>query len=155
MKKKLFELIMQIIQVMIGVYFGFVISNWGEQQKNISKSRVLNENIKKEMSINKSKLDAVIEYHKILRDSSSVYLRKFSKNKLDKPPAYFKGVQTPTLIESAYNTGIQTGIITIFEIDKIQALNQLYIFQKEYNKFKDIVLERIKKRRIKSAGNTA
>jgi len=119
MKKKISELILQIIPVMIGVYLGFVVSNWGDQQKRKSQSIVFVINIKNEIEINNDKLQSVIDYHKILRDSSRFYLSNSSIKPLTKPPNFFRGIQTSTLIESAYNTGNQTGIISEFEMNKI------------------------------------
>ena len=135
MKNKILELILQIIPVMIGVYLGFVVSNWGDQQKRKSQSVVFVKNIKNEMEINTNKLQNVIEYHKMLKDSSRFNLSNFNSNSIDNPLNFFKGIQASTLIESAYNTGNQTGIISEFEMNKLQNLNQLYAYQKEYNEY--------------------
>jgi len=141
MKKKISELILQIIPVMIGVYLGFVISNWGDQQKAKSQSIVLSKSIKNEIEINKEKLQNVLDYHKILRDSSRFYLSNSFTKPLIKPPNFFRGIQTSTLSESAYISGTQTGIISEFEMNKIQNLSQLYTFQKEYNEYTKMTLE--------------
>lgn len=135
MKKKISELILQIIPVMIGVYLGFAISNWGDQQKRKSQSIIFFKNIKNEIEINTDKLQNVIDYHKMLKDSSRFYFNNFSNKPVDKLLDFFKGIQTSTLIESAYNTGNQTGIISELEMNKIQNLNQLYAYQKEYNEY--------------------
>lgn len=140
MKKKISELILQIIPVMIGVYLGFVVSNWGDQQKRKSQSIAFVNNIKNEIEINNDKLQNVIDYHKMLKDSSRFYLSNFSSKPTNKLLDFFKGIQTSTLIESAYNTGNQTGIISEFEMNKIQSLNQLYAYQKEYNEYINMTL---------------
>jgi hypothetical protein len=141
MKKKTFDLILQIIPVMIGVYLGFVISNWGEDRKKEKQSEVFIKNIRSEMSLNKEKLLSVIDYHKILRDSSRFYLINQATYNLNKPPDFFEGIRTEALLESAYSTGIQTGIISELDLNRIQKLNQLYAYQKEYNEYIKITLE--------------
>ena len=45
----------------------------------------------------------------------------------------FKGLRPGFVNESAFNTGIQTGIIQQFELGLIQELNRLYTFQEKYN----------------------
>ena len=41
MKKKIGEILLQIIPVMIGVYLGFVLSNWSETNKTKSQTELL------------------------------------------------------------------------------------------------------------------
>lgn len=137
MKKKITELIIQIVPVMIGVYLGFVVSNWGDLKKRKNQKVVFIKIIKNEIKHNKEKLENIVDYHKILRDSSMFYLNNFSINK---PPAFFRGIQTSALLESAYDIGNQTGIISEFEMDNILVLNQLYSTQKEYNEYIKIAL---------------
>jgi hypothetical protein len=141
MKKKFFDLILQIIPVMIGVYLGFAISNWGENQKLKSKTKSFTDNLRNEINLNREKLTTIVDYHKLLRDSSRHYLFGKSKIPLDRAPEFFKGIRTSSLLESAYNTGIQTGILTELDINQVQHLNQLYAMQKEYNEYAKITLE--------------
>ena len=141
MKKKIAELILQIIPVMIGVYLGFLVSNWGDQQKRKNQSIIFVKSIVNEIDINNDKLQNKIDYHKMLRDSSNFYLSNYPTKALIEFPDFFRGIQTSTLIESAYNTGNLTGIISEFEMKKIQSLNQLYTNQKEYNEYAKMTLE--------------
>ena len=46
-----------------------------------------------------------------------------------------------TLPRSAFETGIQTGIINELSIDKIQALNTTYTHQDSYNEFGMLMLQ--------------
>lgn len=140
MKKKTIDLILQIIPVMIGVYLGFVISNWGEDRKKEKQSEVFVNNLISEINLNKAKLQSVIDYHKILRDSSRFYINNQATHSLSTQPDFFKGIRTETLLESAYNTGIQTGIISELDLNRVQTLNQLYAYQQEYNEYIKITL---------------
>lgn len=69
MKKKIGEIILQIIPVMIGVYLGFIVSNWSETNKTNSQTELIRKNIVAEIKSNKSKIKQVLEYHVMIRDS--------------------------------------------------------------------------------------
>lgn len=137
MKKNILQIIYQILPVMLGVYLGFLVSNWQDSLKGEKQRKILLNNLLEEMEHNSKVLKKNVTYHAMLRDSS----RHYSKKNLDKLPRFFKGIQIKNLVESAYLTGNQTGIINELKISQIQVLNQLYTSQKEYNKFIMIVLE--------------
>ncbi|HEY9113353.1 MAG TPA: hypothetical protein VIN10_01555 [Bacteroidales bacterium] len=135
-KRKIGELFFQIIPVMIGVYLGFIVSNWSESKQQDSKKKLLIENIISEIKDNKNNINMVVDYHEMLRDSSRYFL-KSGKNQI---PSFFRGVNTLTLTNSAFETGIQTGLLNELSIDKIQSLNRVYASQKAYNEFCNILL---------------
>lgn len=121
---------------MIGVYMGFIASNWSDNNQKRNQSRSLINNLLSEIETNENKLKSVFDYHKMVRDSSRFY--SSSENEI-RSPAFFEGTRTMKLTNSAYNTGIQTGIINELAIDKIQAINQLYTFQNDYNEFGNLM----------------
>ena len=137
MKKKIGEIILQIIPVMIGVYLGFVVSNWSETNKINSQTVLLRNNIVAEIKSNKSKIDEVFEYHKMIRDSSRYY-QNFTDFK--KMPSFFKGTRTITLTNSAFDTGIQTGLINSLKFEEIQSINDVYTEQSAYKDFNNLIL---------------
>lgn len=137
MKKKIADILLQIIPVMIGVYLGFVISSWADTNKRKKESAKMVENILFEISSNEKKIKAVAEYHVMVRDSSLHYAN--TTEKVGKPK-FFEGTRIFTLTNSAYNTGIQTGIINELPLEHIQQLNQLYTYQDEYNNFSNILM---------------
>jgi len=137
MKKNIKEILIQIIPVMIGVYLGFLVTNWSTRKQEKARSEFLVENIIKEIEINEKLLKNVIEYHTMLRDSSRYYSREVVEfNK----PQFFEGTRIIKLSNSAYNTGIQTGIINELPLDKIQSINQLYTYQNDYNEFGNLIM---------------
>ena len=136
MKKKLGELLLQIIPVMIGVYLGFVISNWSENKKIKSQVSLFKINLKAEIENNKNRIQDVIEYHKVVRDSSQYYRQV----KLTKMPRFFAGVRTSALSNSAFESGIQTGLINGLPFKDIQSLNYVYTIQDSYNDFSTLLL---------------
>jgi len=136
--KKLLEILLQIIPIAIGVYLGFVVSNWDQNRKNQQRLESFIENIIVELNDNKEKIKHVFDYHLLLRDSSYSLLQ-LPPESIQKPK-FFKGLQMPRLMNSAYQTGVQTGILNDLPVNKIQSLNQLYSFQDIYNDFNNMVM---------------
>ncbi len=142
MKKKLLELFFQIIPVMIGVYLGFLVSNWSMNNEKKHDAKILMKNIFSEIELNEDRIEEVLEYHIMLRDSSRFYLNT-TKQFDGRPPAFFKGTRFSNLMNSAYNTGIQTGIINELPLDQIQAINQLYTYQNNYNAYGNMMMSNL------------
>ena len=137
MKKSIGDLLFQIIPVMVGVYLGFVVSNWSEDNQKNKQAKVLLKNLHAEIEENEKIVHGVIAYHGMLRDSSNHYAEMGDEIKI---PTFFQGTRLLKLNNSAYQTGIQTGIINELSLDKIQALNQLYVFQDTYNEYGNIIM---------------
>ncbi len=138
MKDKLGDLLIQIISVMIGVFLGFLISDWSEANKDDAKTEVLKTSIENEINNNKSKIGNVLNYHRTVRDSARYYLNQpFTKSKAI---SFFRGVNTVVLNNSAFDTGVQTGLITNIPVEKIQALNEIYSRQKSYQDFSNLLI---------------
>ena len=137
-KKWLIKAILEIIPIMIGVYLGFLVSDWGTARDRHEQSQVLIESIKAEIKANRALLTKVVDYHTVLRDSSTHYFNNPDPG-LSKP-GYFQGVQILPLSDSAFRTGIQTGIINELPLSQIQALNKLYTAQEMFNNYGSIIL---------------
>lgn len=128
MKQKIKNLFIQIIPVMIGVYLGFLISDWSENQKLIKQRQILIASMLSEIETNQQNLAKLIDYHRMLLDSSRFY----AKSEISLQQSNFiKGTRMTKLPNSAYNTGIQTGIINELPITTIQLINRLYTFQND------------------------
>lgn len=137
MKKKIGEVILQIIPVMIGVYLGFIVSNYSESNKTKSQTELLRQNIVAEIQSNKKKITEVLEYHIMVRDSSRYYR---SITEFTQMPTFFKGTRSITLINSAFDTGIQTGLINSLEFQEIQSINNVYTMQSAYKDYNNLLL---------------
>ncbi|WP_114904720.1 hypothetical protein [Kordia sp. SMS9] len=138
MKSKTSDLLIQIISVTIGVFLGFAISNWSESRKESQKYNALIQNIASEIQSNQQKINNVLEYHKMVRDSTRYYLNQ--KENLQGKSTFFKGINTLSFSNSAYQTGIQTGLFNTMELEKIQAINDIYTKQRSYEDFSNIML---------------
>lgn len=138
MKAKTADLIIQIISVTLGVFLGVVISNWSENQKENEKRDLLIQNVISEIESNKQKINRVIDYHRIVRDSSRHFLQQKALTQLK--PTFFRGVNPLTFTNSAYETGIQTGLFNNMPLEKTQAINEVYTQQRAYEDFTNLML---------------
>ncbi|ALO17259.1 hypothetical protein L21SP5_03659 [Salinivirga cyanobacteriivorans] len=136
MKSKISDLLIQIISVTIGVFLGFLISNWADTNKKNKQTKLLRNNVIAEIKNNKKRIENVIVYHKMLRDSA----RHYWTEDLNKPPNFFDGIKSPTLTNGAFETGIQTGLVNGFSFDEIQNVNNTYTVQTSYNELKSLML---------------
>ncbi|MEM6516074.1 MAG: hypothetical protein AAF688_07810, partial [Bacteroidota bacterium] len=126
------ELMFQIIPVTIGVFLGFLISNWAEKSKTDNKIFIFKKSLVEEIKLNKQKLDKNIDYHIMLRDSARYYTVSSAQ---ERSPKFFRGLRTWALTNSAYETGLQTGVINELEFKNIQLVNNSYTLQDSYNEF--------------------
>lgn len=89
------------------------------------------------METNQERLEGIVDYHTMVRDSSQIYSDpSFPIKKAN----FFRGTRVSKLVSSAYETGIQTGVINELSLDELQAINSLYTFQKDYNAYGGIIL---------------
>ena len=139
MKAQIKEFLLRVLPVMIGVYLGFVLSNWNEGQKRKHQVEVLKESILQEIEFNTEALKRKVEYHAYLKDSVEYYL-EMADSLEAKKPNFFQGLQITPLVSSAYQTGNQTGIITELKMNTILKLNQLYTYQNDYNDYVKITM---------------
>ncbi|MEL6536111.1 MAG: hypothetical protein AAFQ98_11900 [Bacteroidota bacterium] len=138
MKKKLVDILVQIVPVMIGVYLGFIITNWSDSSKRKMQADQLIENILGEVAANRTKIENSIAYHEMIRDSSRVMADPNTENVNND---FFKGTKLANLTHSAFDTGIQTGIINELPIQQIQLLNQIYTVQNAYDDYILIIMQ--------------
>ena len=138
MKNRTGDLLIQIISVTVGVFLGFVISSWSENKRETRKHNIILEAIEAEIQANRDKVKDVIDYHVLVRDSSRHYLTKVNSGNNDL--SYFKGINTITFENSAYQTGIQSGLFGTNNLKKIQAINDIYTKQRSYEDFTILML---------------
>jgi hypothetical protein len=138
MKNKIGALVIEVFSVMLGVFLGFAISDWSESQKEKAKFEALMTNMTSEIRANQQKIEQMIDYHRMLRDSTR-YLLNQNEKKITKP-TFFRGVNTLTFSDSGYQTGIQTGLFNKLNLENIQAINEVYTKQRNYEDFSTVLL---------------
>lgn len=136
MKKLAIRFIGQMIPVMLGVYLGFAMNNFGENQKLKKQKETYQLMLKNEISQNIKGIENVNSYHIQLLESIHKLLESDSIIEYFKSTE-FSGLRPGFVSESAYNTGIQTGIIQEFDLNIIQSLNSMYTLQGKYNRFNE------------------
>ena len=94
-------------------------------------------NLLSEAKVNQEQLELAFGYHKLLKDSSLYYA--YSGATLVNH-YFFNGLGGVLVMNSAYNTGIQTGTISELSLEEIQSINQLYTFQDGYNDYQKLML---------------
>ncbi|MFK7807413.1 MAG: hypothetical protein AB8F74_06365 [Saprospiraceae bacterium] len=136
MKKTISNILSQIIPVMIGVYLGFAMNNFGENRKLESQSETYKLMLKNEIGENLDALKSVSDYHVTIVKNFTDLLKSEDLVKAFQNTS-FEGFRPGFVSSSAYNTGVQTGIIQAFDLNLIQTLNRLYTLQGKYNRFNE------------------
>lgn len=136
MKKGILNFLNQIIPVMIGVYLGFALNNFGEEQKLKRQTNAYKEMLKIELEENILAIDKVKPYHLDLSTNFREILK--SSDIVDEFNSFkFMGLQPGFVNRGAFDTGIQTGIIQDFNLTVIQKLNKLYALQGVYTRYNE------------------
>lgn len=139
MKKQVLKFLVEMIPVMIGVYLGFALNNFGERQQLNRQSDTYKNMLVQEIKENHENLKRVNPYHVQLKEDFEEILKE--EDALQAFMAYsFKGLRPGFVNESAFETGIQTGIIQEFDLKLIQSLNKLYKLQNQYEDFNEMML---------------
>jgi len=136
MKKTILNTLGQIALIMIGVYLGFALNNFGENRKMKNQSTIYKEMLKNEITENLASINSVSEYHIKLTKDISKLLKSENLEEQFKDMT-FNGFRPGLVSNSAYDTGIQTGIIQEFDLRLVQNLNKLYAFQGKYSRFNE------------------
>ncbi|MEM9823767.1 MAG: hypothetical protein AAF985_21970 [Bacteroidota bacterium] len=139
MKKLIKETFIQMIPVMIGVYLGFALNNFGAQQKLEKQTEVFQQMLHNEIEQNLKEVSKKYTYHQKLQQDFQQLLNSQELEK-DFGEYNFTGFLTGKMNASAYNTGIQTGIIQEFDLQLVQHLNRLYTLQEAYTNFNRSVI---------------
>lgn len=138
-KKLIYNGFLQIIPIMFGVYLGFALNNFGEQQKLNRQKNTYEQMLKNEIQDNLKQVKEVSVYHeKITKDFIEIRENKDIKSAFNNYT--MTGLRPGNVSSSAYNTGIQTGIIQEFDLEIIQNLNKLYNYQGKYDSYNEQML---------------
>lgn len=129
------QLIFQTIPVIIGVYLGLIANEFSQNRKEQERSKVLKERIWNEINENRTVLEQVLPYHKMLMDSSNALLISWDGNSIPEKPNYWRGFSTSKLKESAYQTALLTGALTNFSVEEIEIISKIYTKQSGFNDF--------------------
>lgn len=145
MKKIALNVLNQIIPIMIGVYLGFALNNFGEDRQLKRQADTFRNMLRTEIGENLEELEGVRPYHAQLLEDFSGLLHSDDLKKAFEEYS-LKGLRPGFVNGSAFNTGIQTGVIQQFDLNLIQLLNRLYTLQEKYNSFNESMIASLSSR---------
>lgn len=134
MKKTILKILAQILPVMLGVYLGFALNNYGERRSMRKKVDTYQHMLQNEIKDNLKQVKRVLPYHDTLALRVQDLLNSEDIKK-EFENFRFTGLRPGMVHKSAFDTGIQTGVLQEFDLDLIQRLNRLYAFQDSYEKY--------------------
>lgn len=126
LKKLITQSLTLFLPVMLGVYLGLLANNWNESKKDEKLSNQVLKSIASELNFNKKELKSSIDYYTLLRDSTSFLI---SEKKEFQSFSFWKGLNPPLLRNSAYQTGINTGVLSNINIQLLEQLSNTYNIQ--------------------------
>jgi len=136
------KFIYDMIPVMIGVFLGFSLNNFAENKKLQKHLVNLDKMLQLEILNNQENINHTYDYHAQLKKDLEVINK--SDDIMKAVGAFqFKGLRPGNIDQSAFETGVQTGIIQEMEIHKVLNINKLYNLQKSYSSFNESMMSAI------------
>jgi len=125
------NIVNQIIPVMIGVYLGFALNNYGENRKVKKQKATFEKMLFNEITGNLENVTKSLPYHlNFKKDIDSLSKEEAVFDAFDN--YVITGLRLPRLNSGAYDTGVQTGIFGTFDLNFVQLINRLYTTQNAY-----------------------
>lgn len=131
--------ILQIIPVMLGVYLGLLANNWNEKRKVEKEKSEILILLQNELTQNKEQVKSKLEYHLSIMDSLTVIRDNEFENPVssDRISSFWRGMQGPKTQSSVHQSAIIKGLLTEFSLEEINAINNVYLLQKELSTYLD------------------
>lgn len=138
-KKSFFSYVLyaigEIALIVIGILLALYLQNKNEEKKTSKTVTISINMLKDEILINKASIDRVKDYHIMVRDTIRIIETPQKEEDIDSILSFWRGMQTPRLQNSAFQTNIQSGIGKEFNPELLKSLNALYTYQDSYNEF--------------------
>jgi hypothetical protein len=132
--------------IFLSVFFAFWLTEYRETQKDAETLEISIQYIASEMRYNHNRIESIFEYHTdLLTEIDS--LRKLSDSKWMQLEGgdltNWKGLQTPLLRSTAYQTYLNSNIINNVEFDLAKSLTRVYYTQSIIERLDNSLLETI------------
>ncbi len=136
----IYSILTQILPVMLGVYLGFAVNNWGEARQQKAKEENYKLMLINEVEQNLKSIQKAQTYHKQLTED---FNRIYKSEDVQKAFGEYnmRGLQPGFVTDSGYNTGLQTGIIQGFDLKLVQKINNVYNLQEDYDSYNESMLD--------------
>ena len=128
LKKILYEVIVLVFPVMLGVYLGLLANNWSEEKAEQQQTEKVLTNIYHELEYNEVVTQESSLYFKQLRDSI-FYLE--NKNSLPSNFSFWKGLNPPLLKDASFQSASISGVLSRLDIDLLEQLTSVYKLQSD------------------------
>lgn len=125
----------EILLIVIGILLALYLQNKNEQQKVNKTVQVTIKMIKDEIKTNQESIKLVKDYHIMVRDTIKKIDAPKTEKDVEKALGFWRGMNTPRLQNSAFQTSIQSGIGKEVNPKVLKLLNNLYTQQDGYNEF--------------------
>lgn len=125
-KKILYDIVILVMPVMLGVYLGLLANNWNEAKKEKQQTQKILNNLIREIDHNYEVTQESLFYFKQLRDS--IY---YLSDKTIPPSrfSFWKGLNPPLLKRSSFESATLSGILANLDFEIIEELSTVYGLQ--------------------------
>lgn len=127
-KKVLYETIVLILPVMLGVYLGLLANNWNNEKEERKQTEKALNNLSLEIEHNYLITKESLLYFKQLRDT--IYSLN-NRNTLPSSFSFWKGLNPPLLKDASFQAASLSGVLSKFDIDLLQQLTSVYELQSD------------------------
>lgn len=126
LKKVLYETLVLILPVMLGVYLGLLANNWNNGQEEKKQTEKALNNLSLEIEYNTATTQESLDYFKQLRDT--IYVLD-NRNTLPSSFSFWKGLNPPLLKDASFQAASLSGVLGKLDIDLLQQLTSVYELQ--------------------------
>lgn len=128
LKKILYEVLILIFPVMLGVYLGLLANNWSLERAEQKQTEKTLKNILQEITYNENVNSESLNYFTQLRDS--IYGLE-NRNTRPSSFSFWKGLNPPSLKNASFQSASISGILGRLDIDLLEQLTLAYNFQED------------------------
>ena len=125
-KKIIYEILVLIVPVMLGVYLGLLANNWSKEKEDKQQTEKVLNNILQEIHYNELTTKESLNYFRQLRDS--IYLLD-NRNSLPSNFSFWKGLNPPLLKNASFQSASLSGLLSRFDLDLLEQLSSVYKLQ--------------------------
>lgn len=126
LKKILYEVLVLIVPVMLGVYLGLLANNWNNEKEENKQTEKVLKNILQEINYNHLSVEESLAYFSQLRDSIH---RLDNRNLLPSNFSFWKGLNPPLLKDASFQSASLSGVLSRIDIDLLEQLTIVYALQ--------------------------
>lgn len=144
------NLLLQVLPIMFGVYLGLVANNWNENRKNKRMEKEILSKMIVEIKSNQAQINNIVDYHKMLLDSSAFFFKNWNTETYSKPAyqsdqskSIWRGTRTGKLKNTTFDVAIASGAFSNLNIELMTLLSELNRAQQGYDHVASLYLQKV------------